>query len=221
MTHGFAVKTYLQERANAVLQSKEPEKKKTITSKRDPILALKLRELRDVIAKDANIPHFQIFTQETLYLMCDLLPRTEKELLNIHGMGKTRVEKYGEEILQVINEYCEENGINSQKNSPKKALKEPKKSTKQISFEMFRAGLSVQEIAKERSFTTSTIESHLASYIPSGEVDILELISVKKYKEILKAIEKTEFKNLTELKEKVNESFTYAELRMVLMTLEA
>ena len=85
---------------------------------------------------------------------------------------------------------------------------------------MFRAGLSIQEIAKERSFTRSTIESHLASYIHSGEVDILELISIKKHKEILKAIEEIEYKSLTELKEKVDESFTYAELRMVLMTLE-
>ena len=220
MREGFSVKTYLQERANAVLQSKEPTKKKTVSSKRDPILALKLRELRDVIAKAASIPHFQIFTQETLYLMCDLLPRTEKELLKISGMGKIRVEKYGQEILEVINEYCQEHGINHQKNSPEKPVKEAKKSTKQISFELFRAGLSIQEIAKERNFTTSTIESHLASYIPSGEVDILELISVKKFKEILKAIEETEFKSLTELKEKVDESFTYAELRMVLMTLE-
>ena len=85
---------------------------------------------------------------------------------------------------------------------------------------MFRAGMSVKEIAKERNYTTSTIESHLASYIPSGEVDILELISIKKYKEILKAIEKAEFKNLTELKEQVDDSFTYAELRLVLLTLE-
>lgn len=220
MTAGFQVKKYLEVRANAVLQKTEPSKKKTVSSKRDPILALKLRELRDAIRIAQNIPAFQIFTQETLYLISDLLPRTEKELLNVHGMGKTRVEKYGEEILQVINEYCEENGINHQKRAKEKPLKEVKKSTKQISFEMFRAGLSVQEIAKERNFTTSTIESHLASYIPSGEIDILELISIKKYKEILKAIENSEFKNLTELKEQVDESYTYAELRMVLMTLE-
>jgi hypothetical protein len=220
MTTGFQVKKYLEVRANAVLQKTEPSKKKTVISKRDPILALKLRELRDVIAKGASIAHFQIFTQETLYLMCDLLPRTEKDLLKISGMGKIRVEKYGEEILEVINEYCEENGINHQKAISKKSQKEPKKSTKQISLELFRAGMSVKEIAKERNFTTSTIESHLASFIASGEVDILELISIEKYKKLTKVIEETEFKNLTELKEKVDNSFTYAELRMVLMTLE-
>ncbi|MDP5092250.1 MAG: helix-turn-helix domain-containing protein [Polaribacter sp.] len=220
MKVGFQVKKYLEVRANAVLQKTEPSKKKAVSSKRDPILALKLRELRDVIAKAASIPHFQIFTQETLYLMCDLLPRTEKELLKVPGMGKVRVEKYGEEILEVINEYCEENGIKHQKSSQNKLVKEVKKNTKQISLEMFRAGMSVKEIAKERSFTLSTIESHLASFIPLGEVDILELISIKKYKELTKIIEETDFKNLTELKEKVDDRFTYAELRMVLMTLE-
>ena len=85
---------------------------------------------------------------------------------------------------------------------------------------MFRSGLSIKEIAKERSLTTGTIESHLASYIPSGDVDVLELIPVKKYKELLKAIEETDFKNLTELKEKVSKKFTFMELRMVLLSME-
>ena len=112
MTEGFKTKAYLQIRANAVLQNVEKPKKKKVASKRDPIIALKLRELRDDIAKAENIPHFQIFTQETLYLMCDELPRTEKELLKINGMGKIRVQKYGEEILDLITHYCKENGIN-------------------------------------------------------------------------------------------------------------
>ena len=113
MTEGFTTKTYLQVRANAVLQNVEKPKKKKVASKRDPIIALKLRELRDDIAKAENIPHFQIFTQETLYLLCDELPRTEKELLNIKGMGKIRDQKYGEEITELINSYCQENGNNN------------------------------------------------------------------------------------------------------------
>lgn len=216
MTDGFKTKTYLEVRANAVLQNVEKPKKKKVASKRDPILALKLRELRDDIAKAENIPHFQIFTQETLYLLCDDLPRTEKELLKINGMGKIRVKKYGEEILETIEAYCKENGINHL-NQQKKENKKP---TKQISFELFKSGLSVKEIAIERSLTSGTVESHLASFIPSGEIDILELIDLKRYKNIIKAIEKTEFKNLTELKEKVDKGFTFMELRMVLLSID-
>jgi hypothetical protein len=215
MTEGFKTQDYLKVRANAVLQNSEPSKKKKPVSKRDPILALKLRELRDVIAKDKEIAHFQIFTQETLYLMCDLLPRNAKELIKINGMGKVRLEKYGDEILQVINTYCKENGIN-QLNEQNK---EDKKSTKQVSFELFKNGLSIKEIAKERNLVAGTIESHLASYIPQGEIDVLELIEGEKYKKIVKAIEKTKFEGLSDLKEKVDKDFSYTELRMVLASM--
>lgn len=216
MTNGFKVEEYLQVRAKAVLQKAAPTKKKTIASKRDPILAIKLRELRDEIRVQENIPAFQIFTQETLYAMSEAMPRTEKELLKISGMGKIRVKKYGSQILETIEVYCKENGINKL-NEQKK---EDKKPTKQITFEMFKAGLSIKEIAKERNLTTGTIESHLASFIPSGEVDILELIEIKRYKKIINEIESTKFKSLTELKEKVDKSFSFMELRMVLLSME-
>ena len=217
MTKGFKVQEYLQVRANAVLQKTEPIKKKKVASKRDPILALKLRELRHGIAKSLEIAHFQIFTQETLYALCDDLPRTEKELLKVVGMGKTRVSKYGEEILEAIEVYCKENGIN-RLNEQKK---EDKKPTKQISFELFKAGLSIKEISKERSLTAGTIENHLANYISSGDIDVLELIPLKRYKNIRNQVETAgEVKGLTALKEKVDGSITYMELKMVLMSME-
>ncbi len=217
MTKGFKVQEYLQVRANAVLQKTEPIKKKKVASKRDPILALKLRELRDGIAKSLEIAHFQIFTQETLYALCDDLPRTEKELLKVVGMGKTRVSKYGEEILEAIEVYCKDNGIN-RLNEQKK---EDKKPTKQISFELFKAGLSIKEISKERSLTAGTIENHLANYISSGDIDVLELIPLKRYKNIRNQVEEAgEVKGLTALKEKVDGSVTYMELKMVLMSMD-
>jgi len=218
MTNGFKVQEYLKVRAKAVLQKSEPAKKKKVVSKRDPILAIKLRELRDGISKDLGIPHFQIFTQETLYAMCDELPRTENALLKIAGMGKIRVSKYGEEILEAIEGYCKENGINKF-NEQKK---EDKKPTKQITFELFTSGLSIKEIAKERSLTVGTIENHLANYITSGDIDVLELIELKRYKKILSEIEKAgDVKGLTSLKEKVDPSITYMELKMVLMSMES
>jgi len=217
MTNGFKTKDYLEVRAKSVLQKTEPKKKKKVASKRDPILALKLRVLRDEIRIAENIAAFQIFTQESLYAMCDELPRTEKELLAIVGMGKTRVAKYGNEILEAINEYCTKNGINKF-NEQKK---EDKKSTKQITFELFKSGLSIKEVAKERSLTAGTIENHLASFIPSGEIDVLELMDLKRYKKIRNEIEEVgDTKGLTALKEKVDASFTYMELKMVLMSME-
>ena len=218
LTNGFKVQDYLEVRAKAVLQKSEPVKKKKVVSKRDPILSIKLRELRDEISKDLGIAHFQIFTQETLYAMCDELPRTEKELLKIVGMGKTRVTKYGEAVLEAIDSYCKDNGINKL-NEQKK---EDKKPTKQISYELFKSGLSVKDIAKERGLTSGTIENHLANYITSGDINVLELIELKRYNKVRNEIESAgEVKGLTALKEKVDGGITYMELKMVLMSMEA
>ena len=97
-----------------------------------------------------------------------------------------------------------------------KQRKKDKKLSRQISFELFKRGLSVQEIAKERESTANTIEVHLSTYIPSGEVHILELIPLKKYQKMVKALEEATFEGLTELKEQVDASYSYNELRMVL-----
>ena len=67
-----------------------------------------------------------------------------------------------------------------------------------------------KKLAEKNQVTVSEIETVAASSQPAP-APIVEL----------KAIEEIEYKSLTELKEKVDESFTYAELRMVLMTLEA
>ena len=216
MSDSFNTNTYLQVRANAVLQDTERSKKEKTTTKRDPIIVLRLRALRDDIAKSSNIPHFQIFTQKTLYLLSELLPRNEAELLKIKGMGKIRVQKYGTEILEVVEEYCEEHGIDHLKTGQKEA----KKSTKQISFELFKNGFSVKEIANERNLTQGTIEGHLASFIPSGDIDVLELIELKRYNEIVDSIEKITYTTLKELKEQVDAKFSFSELKMVLMSQE-
>jgi uncharacterized protein YpbB len=154
--------------------------------------------------------------------MCEVLPSNSKQLLVISGMGKVRVQKYGEEILEIISHYCLDNKLEMDNeilevpNSKTKNKPTSKKgATHQISFKMFKEGLSVFEIAKERGYVTSTIESHLFKFIESGELKITELIPEKKYLELKKIILKTEYENLTDLKNQIDSKFTYNELRIV------
>ncbi|MDO6744310.1 helix-turn-helix domain-containing protein [Tenacibaculum soleae] len=216
MKNGFEVKDYLKVRADAVLQNVVKPSKKKINSSRDPVLAISLRELRDEIHKKEKIPHFQIFTQKTLYAICDAVPKTAQELLKVEGMGKIRVQKYGGRILDTISNYIKKQGIND----TEKVVKKDKIPTRQITFNLFKEGFSVKEIASKRGLTINTIESHLASFIPEGDIDVLEIIPLKRYNKIVKAVENVEFKSLTDLKEKVAKDYSYMELRMVLMSLE-
>src|SRR5690606_4797905 len=100
-------KSVLQ-KPKTVIVKKEP---KDITE--HPVLLEQLKALRIVFANDENVPPYVIFTQKSLYDLCELLPMNTKQLLTVSGMGNVRVEKYGAEILEIIKTYCEANSIDT------------------------------------------------------------------------------------------------------------
>jgi ATP-dependent DNA helicase RecQ len=64
-----------------------------------------LRKLRSDIANEQNLPAYVIFHDSTLSKMCAALPKTGEELLNVPGVGKVKLEKYGERFLEAIGKY--------------------------------------------------------------------------------------------------------------------
>ena len=76
------------------------------------------------------------------------------------------------------------------------------------------------DIAKARGFVQGTIESHLSQFIKTGEIKIEELIEKNKLQELKKVVAKTKFEGLTELKNKIDDKFTYSELRMFINYME-
>jgi uncharacterized protein YpbB len=151
--------------------------------------------------------------------MCETLPTNKKELLGVNGFGKTRVEKYGSEIIKVIREYCDENNIETSKDIELFEIATPKRKkgdTKRLSLELFKNGKSPEQIAFERELNINTVIGHLASFIALGEVKITDLISEKHYKELKEIIPKYKFDNLSDLKHQIDNKYTYGELRLVL-----
>jgi hypothetical protein len=231
LTEKFSTTNYLGLRAKAVLQKLEKpsrslsKKREAITSTNHPVLFEELRELRHTIAHSENLSHFQIFTQKSLYEMCEYLPVTAKQLRSINGMGKVRVKKYGEEILEIISTYVRGKGLEStaikyEKSEDFNEIKTTTKKridTKQASLELFQNGKTIEEIAKKRGFVKSTIEGHLAHFIPTGEIKITDLMSEKKFKELKKIVKDIKYESFSELKEKIDDKFTYSELRLVSM----
>jgi len=185
-------------------------------------LAELLRLLRNEIAQREDLIHYQIFTQKALYEMCETLPVNQKELKTVNGMGKVRVEKYGTEILKVIRDYCDENDIETSNVEPVFEELKPKRQkgeTKKISLELFKSGKSINDIALERELNVNTISGHLASFIPTGEVKITDIISEDYYNELKELIPTKEYENLSDLKYQLDDKFSYGEIRLVLNAL--
>ncbi|WP_397363539.1 helix-turn-helix domain-containing protein [Olleya sp. R77988] len=222
MADGFKVNTFLELRAKSVFLTKDKPKKPrkdVIDGTTNVVLFELLRDLRNTIANDKDLIHYQIFTQKALYEMCETLPTNKKELLQVNGFGKVRVEKYGNEILKVIRHYCDENDIQTSNEAEIFESIKPKKKrgdTKKISLDLFKADKAIEQIAFERDLNVNTITGHLASFIPSGEVKITDLISEKHHRELLILIPKQKFENLSDLKHQIDDKYTYGEIRLVL-----
>jgi GTPase SAR1 family protein len=215
----FETLKYLKLRANSVLQKVEKKPKKVkidyTAESANPELFEELRELRNVYAQEESVPHFQIFTQESLFEMCEILPTNPKQLKAINGMGKIRVKKYGDKIIEVIKDFCKENNVN-----PKEDIvpeKPPKVNTKKVSLEMLKEGKTIKEIAQERGLVVGTIESHLAEFIKTGEAKIEQVMPKERYLELKKEIEKIKnIESLNDVKHAVDDKFSYSEIHMVL-----
>ncbi|NLA90851.1 MAG: DNA helicase RecQ, partial [Synergistaceae bacterium] len=65
----------------------------------------KLRTLRKEIAAGQGVPAFMVFSDATLRDMCDRLPRTPEELLQVSGVGLVKQERYGKAFLELIVEH--------------------------------------------------------------------------------------------------------------------
>jgi superfamily II DNA helicase RecQ len=64
-----------------------------------------LAALRKKIASDAGLPPYIIFHDSTLKDMCRLLPSDLEALKDVSGVGKAKLEKYGELFIEAIREY--------------------------------------------------------------------------------------------------------------------
>ncbi|WP_372729679.1 ATP-dependent DNA helicase UvrD2 [Nocardioides sp.] len=69
----------------------------------DEELFERLREWRKERAAEESVPAFVVFTDATLQLVAEHRPATAEALLRINGIGRAKVEKYGEDVLGLVN----------------------------------------------------------------------------------------------------------------------
>ncbi|MGZ3899323.1 MAG: helix-turn-helix domain-containing protein [Bacteroidia bacterium] len=95
--------------------------------------------------------------------------------------------------------------------------KETKTPSKEQTFRLFKEGKTVEEIAKERGFSLSTIQGHLIPYIATGELNVDHLINKRKQQLILKALENFKVETgLNPIKASLPDDITFSEIRYML-----
>ncbi|MFK4469123.1 DNA helicase RecQ [Bacillus sp. RC252] len=132
-----------------------------------------LREVRKEIAQGEGVPPFVIFSDQTLKDMCAKMPQSDSELLTVKGIGEHKLVKYGSHFLQAVQHFIEDNP-NYAETIKTEVVSESKKSGKASvnshleTYEMYKQGIDLDEIAKERSLSRQTIENHLIRCFEDG-----------------------------------------------------
>jgi PIF1-like helicase/Helix-turn-helix domain/HRDC domain/Helicase len=189
-----------------------------------PVLHQQLRKLRDSICSKRDTPIYMVAGSRTIDEMAEYLPQGPEELIQISGFGKARVESYGQQFLEIIQQYCKENNLSSRiagktpkrQRKEKTGPKEPKVDTKAETYKLYREGIFVDNIAKTRNLTVQTIEGHLAYYVQRGEIKIEELISREKLLLIEPAIKNFDGGSIISIKEKLGNTVGFGEIRLVI-----
>lgn len=250
---GFSVSAFLKQKAVLTLsvsggeaasssgrserKSRTAEKIEVPTDILHPELYKQLIAWRNSEAAKAGLPVYTIIQQKAILGIVNLLPNDATSLIRIPYFGKRGAEKYGDALLEMVNRYVEEHGIerpqmptatltvnNGIKTSkePKplkeaKSVKEPKPDTKEVTYRLFRQGKSIEEIARERELVSGTIAGHLEHYVRSGEVKIEQLVAREKITKIIRYVQAHgSDKGLTVIKAALGDDVSYADIRLVL-----
>lgn len=170
------------------------------TGVKNPALFRQLVELRNQICEPQDLPVYLVAGNKTISEMAAYLPQNEAELLLIDGFGPVKIKKYGELFLSIIRKYCHEKGLASaiaekepkKKSKEKPAQEKPEKTatekkekgeTYRITYQLYKQGKSLTDIAAERQLTVGTIATHLTRYVKAGMLPISDFISEKKLRE--------------------------------------
>src|SRR5699024_4221230 len=160
---------------------------------------------------------YLVLPQKVLTELANHLPSNFAELESIKGIGKAKVKQYGNDILIMIAEYCEKKNVSQTTlELLVKINKSERTDTKKISIQLFNEGKKIAELAEEIGLATSTIETHIAGFIETGEVDIFSLVDKGKVSLIEEYLLENKPMSITEPKQALGDDISYGEIRAVM-----
>nr|WP_124564721.1 DNA helicase RecQ [Ectobacillus antri] len=191
------------------------EQMQIVQASTDDTLFEMLRGLRKEIAAEEGVPPFVIFSDQTLRDMVAKLPQTTEEMLGVKGVGQQKQERYGKRFIAIIDRYVTENGVRP--SSQRVVTKEKKEASHLVTYELYKQGYTLRDIAKERNLSLLTIENHILQCAEEGkEVQWEHFFSQEQEVVIREVIIERGGEKLKPLKEALPDDVSYFTIKAVL-----
>ena len=133
----------------------------------DEALFTMLKNLRKSVAKRKGVPPYVVFQDPSLEEMATVFPCTLEELQKINGVGQGKAEKFGQEFVELISKYVEENDIITAFDVTVKSTVNKSKNKVFIITQIDKK-LDLEEIAEAKGLSMDELLTEIENIVASG-----------------------------------------------------
>jgi ATP-dependent DNA helicase RecQ len=168
-----------------------------------------IRIIRLDIARKKGVPPYIVFNDATLEEMAAERPHNMEEMMKISGVGEAKLKEYGRLFLDGIQDF-----LVTKKGEGVKV----KGVTVLETMQMYRQGLTPEEIAERRGLNPVTIMGHLAKMYEKGENVVLsKFVNKTEIKMVLDCLQHLEAPyKMKEIFDMLDENLPYEKIRWAL-----
>ena len=206
-------------------ESEEKLQEKGGVSALDNTLFAILKDLRKKIAKKNNLPPYVIFQDPSLEDMCTNYPITLEELANIQGVGTGKAQKYGQEFVEVIKQYVEDNEIERAQDLVVKTVANKSKFKVYIIQNIDRQ-IDLEDIASAEGLTFEELIKEMEAIVFSGtklNIDyyINNILDDEQQQEIMDYFMEAKSDNIAEAYDEFDGDYSEEDLRLMRLKLHS
>ena len=206
-------------------ESEEKLQEKGGVSALDNTLFAILKDLRKKIAKKNNLPPYVIFQDPSLEDMCTNYPITLEELANIQGVGTGKAQKYGQEFVEVIKQYVEDNEIERAQDLVVKTVANKSKFKVYIIQNIDRQ-IDLEDIASAEGLTFEELIKEMEAIVFSGtklNIDyyINQILDEEQQQEIMDYFMEAKSYNIGDAYDEFEGDYSEEDLRLMRLKLHS
>ena len=191
----------------------------------DKKLYERLRDYRLSVSKLEGVLPYMILSSNTLKEISGRYPLDEEQLKDIGGMGPVKINKYGEDIINIVKEYIQENNINpkwEEKKRLKLVLDGDSRKNDEIALDLLNQNKDINDVADELEISVSTVLGYVYDYIKLGnninfDIDLKCMYTENEKEMILDAINRFGDEKVSVIKKVMPDYVKYESIRAVIL----
>lgn len=191
----------------------------------DKKLYERLRDYRLSVSKLEGVLPYMILSSNTLKEISGRYPLDEEQLKDICGIGPVKINKYGEDIINIVKEYIQENNINpkwEEKKRLKLVLDGDSRKNDEIALDLLNQNKDINDVADELEISVSTVLGYVYDYIKLGnninfDIDLKCMYTENEKEMILDAINRFGDEKVSIIKKVMPDYVKYESIRAVIL----